>query len=229
MPYMKKMIYSGKLLEIEKYPITNKGNRVRVPKFQSSSVSQANLNKKNSLKQLIRLVECNYTEEDLFITLSYKKAPSDKRTVKKDFQNFVRRLKYHCKKEGLPEPVVLGKPVYSSSRPHHHLFLNFYELNLLKKCWGKGRVSASYLERDEEYGFSPISKYFASEKNESAFSKRWCASRNLKKPKEVKKQIKRLNIYKPVEAPKGYKIISVEVTDNVFTGTYQYIRCVKIE
>ena len=94
MPYVKKMIYSGKLLEIENYPVSQKGNRIRTTKSNTSSNSQANLNEKNALKHLIRLVETNYTEDDMFITLSYKVAPESSAKLKKDFQNFLRRLKF---------------------------------------------------------------------------------------------------------------------------------------
>ena len=229
MPYIKKMIYSGKLLEIENYPVSKNGNRLRTSKNKISSNSQANLNEKNALKQLIRLVESNYTEDDMFITLSYKVPPENSGKLKKDFQNFLRRLKYHCRSMKLPDPVFLGKPVESKSRPHHHLFLNRYSWDFIKEHWDKGRVQFSSLERDDEYGFVAISKYFMDEKNKSAFSKRWCASRNLKKPVIVKKQVKRLNIYQLPTAPKGYRIVSVENTDNAFSGTYQYIKCVREE
>ena len=115
------------------------------------------------------------------------------------------------------------------ARPHHHIFLNNYSCDFIKDLWKEGRVFISNLERDDEYGFTQVAKYIMSEKNSNSFNKRWCASQNLKKPKIVYKEIKRINIYKKVEAPKGYKIIDVEITDNIFTGMHQYIRCVKME
>lgn len=230
MPYMKKMIYSGKLLEIEKYPIGKKGNKIpRCGKYKVSSDSQAALNEKNAKKNFIRLVECNYTEKDLFITLNYKTKPESVAKFKRDFQNFLRRLKYHCIKNKLPEPVYMGTSHDKSARPHHHIFLNSYSWDFIRTLWKEGRVFISNLERDDEYGFIQVSKYIMNEKNSNSFNKRWCASKNLKRPKIVKKQIKRLNIYKKIEPPKGYKITDVQITDNVFTGTYQYIRCVKLE
>lgn len=231
MPFIKKMIYSGSLLEIEKYPVSKKGCRVpRSNKYKVSSESQQNLNEKNAKKNFVRLVECNYTEDDLFITLSYKKdkLPSNTGQFKRDFQNFTRRLRYHCKKNNLPEPVYMGTSHDKSVRPHHHLFLNKYSWDFIKSLWDKGIVHISNLVRDDEYGFVQVSKYIMNDKNENSFSKRWCASQNLKKPIVKYKEIKRINIYKKVEAPKGYKITDVEITDNIFTGMHQYIRCVRI-
>lgn len=230
MAYMKKMIYSGNMLEIEKYPVSSKGHRIpRSGKHKVSSESQAALNEKNAKKLFIRLVECNYTEDDMFISLNYKKKPPDTKTFKKDIQNFLRRLKYHCKKNSYPDPVYMGVSHDKEARPHHHIFLNAYSWDFIKGLWDKGSVNIKNLIRDDEYGFVQVSKYIMNEKNANSFNKRWCASQNLKKPKIVKKPIKRLNIYQKAEAPKGYKIVDVEITDNVFTGTYQYIRCVKIE
>ncbi len=229
MPYMKKMIYSGRVLEIEKYPVTRRGSKLpRCGKNQVSRESQSALNEKNSKKNFIRLVESNFTQDDLFITLKYKGNPPGSAQLKKDFQNFIRRLKYNCKKEGLPEPVYMAVSHDSTARPHHHIILNKYSWDFIKSLWNKGSVHISNLEYDSEYGFMQVSKYIMNEKNNNTFSKRWCSSQNLKKPKVVYKEIKRLNIYQRVEAPKGYRLIDVEITDNVFTGTYQYVRCVKM-
>ena len=230
MPYMKKTIYSGRVLEIEKYPVSRTGSRLpRNGRHQLTKESQSNLNEKNSKKQFIRLVETNFTKDDLFITLKYRGTLPTSSQLKKDFQNFIRRLKYHSNRMGLPEPKYMGVSHDSSARPHHHLILNQYSWDFIKALWDKGSVQLSNLESDDEYGFTAVAKYIMNEKNNNTFEKRWCASQNLKKPKIVYKPIKRLNIYQRIEPPKGYKVINVEITDNVFTGFHQYIRCIKRE
>lgn len=228
-PYVKKMIYSGRFLEIEKYPVNKNGNRIRRSgKYKMSSEAQQNLNEKNAKKCFSRLVECNFTDKDVFVTLKYGGDKPDSAQLKKDFQNFLRRLKYKCKKCGYPEPKYVGVSHDGSERPHHHLILTGYSWDFIKALWDKGSVHISNLVSDEEYGYIQVSKYIMNEKNNNTFSKRWCASQNLAKPVIKTQPIKRLNIYSRVEAPKGYKIIDVEITDNVFTGTYQYVRCVRI-
>ena len=229
MPFIKKMIYSGNTLEIEKYPVSKKGSRVpRCSKEKLTKESQAVLNEKNAKKNFIRLVEMNFKKGDLFITLKYRGEAPDGRKLKRDFQNFFARLKYHCKKQSFAEPVYMGVSHDASSRPHHHIILNKYSWDFIKSLWSYGSVQISELEPDPEYGFTAIAKYILNEKNVNTFKKRWCASKNLKKPKIVYKEIKRLSIYKKAEPPKGYKLINVEITDNIFTGMHQYIRCVKI-
>ena len=229
MPYVKKMIYSGRFLEIEKYPVNKKGCRIpRNGKYKASSESQANLNEKNAKKNFIRLVECNFSTADVFLTLKYKGQAPDSRQLKKDFQNFIRRLKYHCKKNGYPEPKYMGVSHDGSARPHHHMILSGYPWDFIRALWTKGSIQMSNLEADEAYGFIQVSKYIMNERNNNTFAKRWCSSQNLRKPLIKYKEIKRLNIYQRVDAPKGYKIVDVEITDNIFTGMHQYVRCVKI-
>ena len=230
MPYIKKMIYAGKQLEIEKYPVSKKGSRIpRGGKHQLSSESQSVINEKNSKKNFLRLVECNFTTDDLFLTLKYKGIPPGSAQLKKDFQNFLRRLKYHARKEGYPEPVYMGVSHDSTARPHHHLILNQYPWDFIRSLWTKGSIHISNLTSDDEFGFTAVAKYIMNEKNNNTFEKRWCSSQNLKKPKIVYKEIKRLSIYQKIEAPKGYRIISIDITDNVFTGIHQYVKCVKLE
>lgn len=232
MPYVKKMIFSGKLLEIEKYPVSRKGCRVpRCGKYKVSSESQQNLNEKNSKKQFLRLVECNFTERDLYITLSYKNEnlPKTSQKLKKDFQNFIRRLKYRCSKENLPAPVYMAVSHDKHHRAHHHLLLKKCSWDMIEKLWQYGGVNIQTLIPDDEYGFVQVGKYIINQKNENSFDKRWCASQNLKKPIIKYKDIKRMTISSAYDAPKGYRITDISITDNEFVGMYQYIRCVKLE
>lgn len=230
MPYIKKMIYSGRMLEIEKYPVSRRGSKLpRGRKENRSTEAQHNLNNKNSKKNFLRLVETNFTKDDLFITLKYRGQAPKRPQIKKDFQNFIRRLKYHCKKNGFADPKYMAVSHNESARPHHHIILNKYSWDFIKSLWDKGSIHISNLDPDEQYGFIQITKYIMNDKNINTFEKRWCGSQNLKKPIIEYKAIKRLNIYSIPEAPKGYKIINIDITDNIYTGTYQYIRCVKIE
>lgn len=224
------MIYSGNVLEIEIYPTSKQGLRIPNKKEEPGTPdAQKMLNIKNSKKHFHRLVECNFTENDIFMTLTYKQAPKEIVEFKRDIKNFIRRLKYQCKKNNLPEPKYMTiSHADNKQRMHHHLILNNYSWDFIKEIWKKGRVRISNLIRDTETSFKQISEYLTSEKNENIFNKRWNASKNLKKPIVKYKELKRLNIYRSVIAPKGYKVISVESKDNIYTGIHQYIKCVKI-
>ncbi len=78
--YIVKTITSGKIVEKEIYPIWKwKSNSPRGEKKKTSSEKMEKLNKKNKAKNTVRLVNTNFTERDLYITLTYwGKAPDGK-------------------------------------------------------------------------------------------------------------------------------------------------------
>lgn len=228
MPFLEKRIYSGKLLEIERYPVTKNGRRLsRGPKMKSSSKAQQNLNEKNARKLLIRLLNVNFCERDLFATLTYKEQVTEAQ-ARKDITNYIRRLKTYRNRKRLPAIKYIIVIEMKNNRVHAHLVLSEMPMEEAERLWGKGRVTISRLEPDE-YGFEALARYITKNSCTEKNKKRWSQSRNLKRPKVVKKEIKRMNIYRTPRPLKGYKIIEVETTDNIYTGTYQYITMVKLE
>jgi hypothetical protein len=157
MPYREKKIYSGKMLEVEIYPITEKEkNQSRKKKEKDSAQKQKNLNDKNAKKHLIRLLNTNFTDEDLAVHLTYdpKLIPKSEEEAKRDITNYIRRLKHYRKKNNLPplkyiavfeykEPDIKQKEV----RMHHHIVINGgMDRDTVEKLWEKGRANADRLK-----------------------------------------------------------------------------------
>ena len=98
-------------------------------------------------------------------------------------QNFLRRLKYHRKKQGLPDlkyiaVTEIGK---KGGREHHHIIMNGgVSINALNDIWSKGIVTINPLEFNE-FGIQELSKYMI---KFPILNKRWNASKNLVQPKE---------------------------------------------
>lgn len=89
MAWREKRIYSGNMLEIEIYPISlQERNKSRSRKKRESSIGQRNLNEKNSKKNIVRLINTNFTEKDLGVTLTYKdnELPDSLEAAKKMYQ-----------------------------------------------------------------------------------------------------------------------------------------------
>ena len=88
---------SGKMLEVDFYPVFNNGSRlpVRAPKSKRSTEEQQKYNRAQATKKLIRLVNTNFTEEDFYISPSFKPEfePTDEAAARKEINNFFRRLK----------------------------------------------------------------------------------------------------------------------------------------
>lgn len=147
--YRVKTIWSGHYLEVEAYPIWTLPSGRRGKKGKSSSNAQQNLNDKNTKKRLIRLVHVNFTEEDMWATLTYAngRLPADHEQAKKDMQNYIRRLKRWLKKQKKYASFEL-KYIYVTEhdsdeekgkvRIHHHMITNFPDRDVVEDLWNGG-------------------------------------------------------------------------------------------
>ncbi|WHP40742.1 hypothetical protein QIX46_19650 [Lysinibacillus boronitolerans] len=252
--YRKVTIKSGDILEVEIYPLgANKGGK-RGRKKQESRTVQANLNNKNAVKYLIRLLNTNFTDKDLTLTLTYSNEhlPANPEQAKKDMENYLRRIKRSMKKE---QPGEKLKYVYvteyeydeekGKKRIHHHLVMNFRNREIAKEKWnGRGRVSAEELEPNH-FGLEGLARYLAKDKKNKNKNgtKSYTPSRNLKKPtitiadsKVTRRRVEKLATGE-LEAQdyfeklyKGYQFNDMEVKYSDFVnGAYLYVRMKRID
>ncbi len=186
--YRMKTITSGNIRECEIYPVWNTrsaGHRAR--KEKASRKAQQNLNDKNTKKKLIRLLNANFTEQDIWATFTYDKAhlPNTPEQAEKNIQNYIRRLAHHKKKNG-GQPL---KYVYvteyeedqqkGKKRVHHHLVVNFQDRDFVEKLWkGGARTHTRRLQPDES-GLEGLARYIS---KDPKGKKRYVCSRNLSKP-----------------------------------------------
>lgn len=233
MPYREKNIFAGQYRETEIYFVTaSEVKQSRKKKTKESLPKQKNLNLKNSRKHLTRLINANFTADDLHLTLTYKNQPETDTQAKKDVENFIRRLKYRRKKQGLPElkyiTVVEQKDKDGRKvRLHHHVILSGdMPRDEIEKVWKLGRCNASRLQPDE-CGLSGLANYIT--KNTYS-GKRWAQSQNLIQPKVTVNDHKysRKKLAKIFEAPsereiealyEGYFVSRIEQGINDITGT----------
>ena len=89
---------SGRLLEIDFYPVLADGKRApgRAPKTKRSTEEQARYNRKKAKRNFVRLVNANFSTGDVFMHPTF--APSDadfsREAALRELQNFFRRVKY---------------------------------------------------------------------------------------------------------------------------------------
>ncbi|MCD7888356.1 MAG: hypothetical protein LUG23_00250 [Oscillospiraceae bacterium] len=92
-----KRTVSGKLLEVDYYPVFDDGRRmpVRAAKEKPSTEEQQRYNRTIAAKKLIRLVNANFDETDYFMHPTYKPelAPQSIEEARRDIVNYFRRVK----------------------------------------------------------------------------------------------------------------------------------------
>lgn len=187
--YRTKRIVSGEFMEYESYPVWEKqGEATKAKKAQPTEAAQQAQNEKDSRKKMVRLLNTNFTRQDLSVTLSYAgEQPASMEQARRDMQNYLRRVKRWREKQGLPELKYLYIIEYvgedgRKKRAHHHLVMSGMDRDKAEELWGMGRANTIRLQPDE-FGLEGLGRYVSKTKGHRAKNeKAWTGSRNLKTP-----------------------------------------------
>lgn len=184
--YRERRYYCGDYLEVDIFPVYAKA-KGRGKKAKPTSEVQSRLNQHNAEQKLIRILNANFTPEDLEIHLTYndESLPDTPEQVKRDAQNFIRRVKRLRERLGLPELkyVIVPSGGINGSRFHLHITMNGgISRSDLEELWGYGYANSRRLQFNKN-GVEGLARYvarqFAAHKDELPFGKRWSASKNL--------------------------------------------------
>lgn len=214
---------------------------------------QNQINRENYVR---RLIDRNFYPNDLWVTLKYPKGTRKPyKEVKKDFDNFIRRLRREYGKRCEELKYIYRIEIGSQGGIHIHLLLNRIEAAdlLVQKQWGNllnftplysdgdFKKLASYLVKpviedvnDEEY--EQLELFDHVEKDDIKSMSQYNPSRNLVKPEPATKEYKRRTVKKIVEegpvARPGYYIDkgSVYMGVNPVTGmSYIYYTEIRLQ
>ena len=195
MGYRRRTTVSGPRIDAEVFPVFGRNQRgdLRRAKSQITREAKQRANDERSTLHMIQLVEGNFSEKDISITLSYEGTPPEPERVDKYIRNFIARVKRARKKAGLDELKYIyaigGDEMpaagYSGKRPHVHMILSGgISRDELEAIWGKGRANADRLQPRDD-GLGGIAVYFTRQKQDRPERKgvrKWRGSRNLKQP-----------------------------------------------
>ena len=244
--YREKKIYSGKILEVELYPVYKSGREIprRAKKEKLSTKEQKNLNEKNARKKLTRLINTNFGEGDIVIHPTYRDSemPSTEQEARRDIVNYIRRIKTYRKRNDLPELkyiYVIECKVSKKTgvmRWHFHMIMSKMDRDTAEKMWKYGDFTNADRLQPNEYGCEAIARYMT---KEPQGKKRWAQSKNLQEPYipppkdgRIGKQGVRKMATQYVEDKeyfekryKGYQFLKCAPTFNDYNG-YWYIEIV---
>ncbi len=211
--YALKEITAGEQFEIEIYPqfrkmddVPKEGQRV----VKDNSRAQKNLNDKNARKYLERLINENFNNRDIWLTLTYDDdhlpPDGDIDAAIKNMQNYIKRVNYQRKKRGLQKARYVIVNAYNPDeeiRWHHHIVMDGeLDMDVVEGCWNQSsRNEVRRLQKDEN-GLSGLANYIVEEKNRIKSEKRWMSSKGLRNPNikvvHSKQQKKGKGRYKPI-------------------------------
>ena len=186
--YRERRYYCGNYLEIDVFPVFPVA-RSRQHKKNPTSEVQQKLNEHNAEQKLIRILNANFTSEDLEVHLTFRdeNLPESDEEAARDVQNFLRRIKRLRKKANLPDLkyVCITEGGTGGTRYHFHVTMNGgLDRDVIEKAWGFGYANSRRLQFNEN-GVEGLARYVTKqfrekkESGETIFRKRWTASKNL--------------------------------------------------
>lgn len=191
--YATKRVTAGDQVELEIYPEFTRKEDVPEAGRRShyNAKAQRNLKDKNAKKHCERLINANFTSGDLWVTLSYsdRNVPQSMDEALANMQKYIKRLAYRRKKQGLGPARYIYVTEWSQDennliRCHHHAVMDGdLSMDEVEKAWKLGRRNQTRRLDYDENGLSGLAHYIT---KDPKGKKRWCASKNLKQPKERK-------------------------------------------
>lgn len=217
-------------------------NEKRAKKVKPTKEQMEKVNQKNREKKMRRLIKANFSEGDLWCTLKYPAGTrKDIQSVKKDLDNFLRRLKRKYTKLEEDMKYIYRMEVGAMGGVHIHMLLNRIPGHdtdiMIKDAWKDGYVN--YRSAYETGGFQQLAEYivkrpeegteeydqltlFAQEEQKDLL--KVSTSRNLVRPEPERHFYSRRTVRKLLEngpvPEEGYNIIkdSICIYENPFTG-----------
>lgn len=215
---------AGRTVTVTQHRRTGNHKNPRGARCKITTEAQKMGNLRRSTMMLTWLLNENFHDGDLLITLDYKKElrPKDSERMQKDFRNFYDRLKRRLKRAGLPPPKnIRVMEIGKKGAHHHHIVMQEFPdaLRILRECWTAGGVHVDPLYTDGNY--RKIAEYFVKysrktqELEAKVGKKLWYPSKGLKKPKPGKiREIKGREIGQ-IKIFKGYYLDQDSVKDGI--------------
>ena len=167
------------------YPVFAPSGNRKNRRYKPTSEQQKRLNDMYAKKRLAMLLETNFQGEGYSVTLTYvnETLPLTDEQAFKNISNYIRRIKYRCKKKGVSAPCAIWCTERSKAgRYHHHMLIKCgLSRDELEALWYYGRPKADNLYFTEK-GLEGLSKYLP---KEPIGKQRWHRTRNFKEPDEL--------------------------------------------
>lgn len=200
MPYIIEIVKAGATIEVQKYYSSRYGKRgiKRGEKKALTRDEQREVNKRAAEKKLRRIINENFQEGDTHLVLDYRK---DKRLdgregMRKDADDFLREMRKLYKSTGKVLKYIHVMEIGKKGALHHHLIINTPDgisQRAIAKAWkGRGRTHFNLL--DDSGNYSKLASYLIKQSDgmlkspDALQGKRWNSSKNLRKPKILKKK-----------------------------------------
>lgn len=236
MPYIQAVTKAGKTIILEQYqaPRWNVKSENRLPAMKGTAEAQEKANARREERELTIKLNANFHPGDHHLVLDYTKdnRPETIEQAKKDREKFMRRLRYLYQKDGKVLKYIIITEWGKKGGLHHHLIVNRgVDQEKIRKIWNKGRVHFNPLDDTGEY--SLLASYLLKRrrfwKERGGTGRQWTGSRNLKRPKTVKRIIRMDVYYERPKPRKGYILVESSEREGFTKDGFPYRSCVFVK
>ena len=198
-------IEAGNLRKVYVYtpPMPKDGARARAERSKITTAAQKKLNYKTAQGKLELLIACNFSANDLFVTLTYddNHLPKTRKEALKNIKHFIRQLREIRQKQGKPLKYIYNtEDKHGAGRFHHHIIINSVDdkdMETLISMWNYSEEQGVDIERlmkrkTDGRQFIDIARYMTKEAAEEKpnDTRMYVCSRGLKRPKKYYEWIK---------------------------------------
>ena len=232
---MKYSIISGKTVEERKALLgtrRSEGKQSRGQRIRGNSKPRhIRYNEREAVKNLARVINCNFGTGDLWLTLTYGSdgLPVDLAAAKKDLSLFLRRLRrlFYAEHGRNPRYVTSTSRTDPETgeivRLHHHIVMEAEAFETICQLWPKEDIT--YRRMDGRGDYTGIARYIISQADKEPDAKKWSTSRgNMAKP--IYTEPVPVTPGKPISIPKGAvvreKYSMVDEETNISTEYVRY-------
>lgn len=192
--YRTKTVRHGLRTTCDIYPgFAKRSDLPHSPIRKESSSSQKKLNTRKSLEKMEQVINCNFSADDIWITLEYdqKHLPKDIEDALKKMQNYIRKVNRHLKKAGYEPLRYVYVTEYDDpetgkkKRVHHHMICTCdLGRDRMEELWTNGsRTKSEYLDPREEGWLKGLANYMGKGNySRKTGQRRWNSSKGLKRP-----------------------------------------------
>ena len=234
--YFTQFIKSGAMPEVKVYPVWKTGKaKLEAAAPKPSREAQKEINHKNRAKHVTRVLNVNFDNSGIWVTLTYdnKNLPKTEKEAQKNIQNYIKRLRAYIKRNRLPDLkyIYVTECITEDGevgRVHHHIVMNFPDRDIAESIWDKGDRNQSRRLVADDFGLEGLARYITKEKNDTPgrkYSKKYGYSLNLDKPKEARQEnlIRKRKAAAIATDPSGAKGIFEEIAQRALKQGYNFL------
>lgn len=150
--YRTRTIKSGDMLESICYPVYKKRDQLRAGREKVTAAAQQEVNRRNAVRRMERLVQCNFTRAAIIVTCTYEGKNPDEENAEHQLDLYLGRLRRAARKQGNELKYVAITERASTGRIHHHMIVEGVDRDTAENKWRHGFCNArKYQQRTEQF------------------------------------------------------------------------------